>query len=105
MNAMPEYHRLVRHVAVLEERMSTMQANLTATLEGFRKDQERWRADHERWRAEQASRDTRFLLWVVGAIGVAATVISVTISQQNSQASIANSNLPTAAGPATPTDK
>ena len=73
--------------------MNTMQANLDASLEGLRKDQ-------ERWRAEQASRDTRNLLWVVGAIGIATIVISVTISQQNSQMPNFSQNTPTAVGSA-----
>jgi len=51
---------LRERVARLEERMETMKADLTATLEGFR--------------ADMAKQETRMLLAVAGMIGLAATL-------------------------------
>ncbi len=41
MTETPDNQDLARQVAVLEERMNTMQANLSAALERFRADMER----------------------------------------------------------------
>ena len=52
MSETPDIHQLARQVAVLEERMKTMQADLSAALE-------RNNAAFERLRADMANRETR----------------------------------------------
>ena len=57
MNEAPDNHELARRFAVLEERMNTMQADLSATLERFRADMETSNTTFERLRADMAERD------------------------------------------------
>ncbi len=64
MDPEPDIHDLARQVAVMEQSMETMQANLTATLEGFRTDQARlretmahWKTDMAHWKTDMAKRD------------------------------------------------
>ena len=57
MSDAPDNHELARGLAVLEERMNTMQADLSATLERFRADMETSNATFERLRADMAERD------------------------------------------------
>ena len=61
MGGPPDNHELARQVAVLEERMKTMQADLSATL--------------ERFRADMANRETRMLLAMAAMIGLAVAII------------------------------
>ncbi len=41
MSGAPDHYELARQIAVMEERMKTMQADLSATLERFRTDMAR----------------------------------------------------------------
>ena len=61
MSEAPDNHELARQVAILEERMNTMQADLSAAL--------------ERFRADMAARETRMLLAIAGMIGLAVAII------------------------------
>ena len=61
MSEAPDNHELARQIAVLEERMNTMQADLSATL--------------ERFRADMANRETRMLLAIAGMIGLAVAIL------------------------------
>ena len=65
MSDAPDNHELARQVAVLEERMKTMQADLSATL--------------ERFRADMANRETRMLLAIAGMIGLAVAILGFLI--------------------------
>ena len=56
MSEAPDNHALDRRLAVLEERMNTMQANLAETL--------------ERFEANSARRETRLILAVAGILGL-----------------------------------
>ncbi len=47
--------------------MNTIQANLTATLEGFRTDQAKLRED-------MAKRETRFVFYVIAIVGIGFTI-------------------------------
>jgi len=58
-------------VARLEERMDTLQANLTATLEGFRTDQAKLRED-------MAKRDRDNQRWTIG-FGIAQIAITIAV--------------------------
>ena len=57
----PDNHQLAQQLAVLKERMNTMQADLSATL--------------ERFRANVARRETRMLLAMAAMIGLAVAVL------------------------------
>ncbi len=61
MGAAPENYELDRRIAVLEERMKTMQADLSASLE-------RNNAAFERLRADMAARETRLIVTVVATV-------------------------------------
>lgn len=67
MSDVPDHHELARQFAVLEERMNTMQADLSATLERFR-------ADMAKRETDWAKRDKDNLRWQVG-LWIAAVVI------------------------------
>ena len=67
MSDAPDNHALDRRLAVLEERMNTLQADLAATLEGFRKDM----AQRD---TEAAKRDKDNTRWQIG-LWVAAIVV------------------------------
>ena len=73
MNDTFDHHEFDTRLAVLEERMKTLQADLTATLEGFRTDQAKLRED-------MAKRETRMLLAVAGMIGLAVTILGLWLS-------------------------
>ena len=68
MSEAPDNHQVARQLAVLEERMNTMQADLSATLERFR-------ADMAKRETEGARRETRMLLAMAAMIGLAVTII------------------------------
>ena len=68
MSGVPDNHELARQFAVVEERMNTMQADLSATLERFR-------ADMARRDTEAAKRETRTLLAMAAMIGLAVAII------------------------------
>ena len=68
MSEAPDNHELARQFAVLEERMNTMQADLSATLERFR-------ADMAKRETEGARRETRMLLAMAAMIGLAVAII------------------------------
>ncbi len=81
----PDMHTLARDVAVMEERMNVLQANLTATLEGFRTDQAKLREDMALHREDAAKRDVEAVKrdkdnqrWVVG-FGLAQMVLTVAV--------------------------
>jgi len=63
-------------VARLEERIETMKADLTATLESFRTDQAVLREDMAKRDAESAKRDKGNQRWVVG-FGIAQIAITI----------------------------
>lgn len=63
-----DIHEINRKLAVLEERMNTMQADLSATLERFR-------ADMAKRETEGARRETRMLLAMAAMIGLAVAII------------------------------
>lgn len=63
-----DIHEINRKLAVLEERMNTMQADLSATLERFR-------ADMAKRETEGARRETRMLLVMAAMIGLAVAII------------------------------
>ena len=90
MSDAPDNHQLARQFAVLEERMNTMKADLSATLERFRADMAGLRDEMAKRDTEMAKRDTEManemarrdietakrdnrLLWAV--IGLALAVI------------------------------
>ena len=93
MSEAPDNHELARQAAILEEKMRTMQADLSSTLERFRADMskrdgalERFRADMskrdqerdgalERLRADIAARETRLILTVILVVGLAVAVL------------------------------
>ena len=68
MSEAPDNLQVARQLTVLEERMNTMQADLSATLERFRADM----AKHEK---EGAKRETRMLLAMAAMIGLAVAII------------------------------
>ncbi len=72
MSGAPDINYLARQVAVLEERMNTMQADLSATLERFLVDM----ATRD---VEAAKRETRMLLAIAGMLGLAVAVIGFLI--------------------------
>ncbi len=61
MGDAPDYQPLSERIAVLEERMKTMQADLSATLE-------RNNAAFERLRADMAARETRMIVTVIATV-------------------------------------
>ncbi len=77
MDPEPDIHDLARQVAVMEQSMETMQANLTATLEGFRTDQAKLRETMAQRDVEAARRDKDNLRWIVGLFIVAIVIIPV----------------------------
>ncbi len=88
----PASHELSERIAVLEERMKTLQSDLQGTLERFRADMADWKADMADWKADMADwkadmakrdverdaeahrRDKDNLRWQIG-LWVAAVVI------------------------------
>ena len=79
MSDAPDNHELARQVAVLEERMNTMQADLSATLERFRADMARLSEGMARRDTEAAKRETRMLLAVAAMIGLAVAILGFLI--------------------------
>ncbi len=75
MSGEPDIYDLARQAAVSQERMNTMQADLSATLERFRVDLERFRVDMAQRDVEAAKRETRMLLAIAGMLGLAVAVI------------------------------
>jgi len=65
---------LNERVARLEERIETMKADLTATLEGFRTDQAILREDMAKRDAASARRETWMLGTVITVIAVGLTI-------------------------------
>ncbi len=53
----PTSHELSERIAVLEERMKTLQSDLQGTLERFRADTANLKADMADWKADMAKRD------------------------------------------------
>ncbi len=87
MEPEPNIHDLARQVAVMEKSMETVQANLTATLEGFRTDQAKlretmanWKTDMANWKTDMAQRETRMLLAMAGMIGLAVAILGILIT-------------------------
>ncbi|MCY3995616.1 MAG: hypothetical protein OXF07_05715 [Rhodobacter sp.] len=76
MGDAPDSHELDRRIAVLEERMKTMQADLSAALE-------RNNAAFERLRADMAARETRMIVTisaiVIGGGGLAVAFLALLI--------------------------
>ncbi|MCY4315432.1 MAG: hypothetical protein OXC66_04870 [Roseovarius sp.] len=68
MGETPDNQELDKRLAVLEERMNTIHANLDATLNAFRVDAVNAKADAEK-------RDKNATRWVVGSIGIATALI------------------------------
>jgi len=72
--AMDPVGELNERVARLEERIETMKADLTATLEGFRTDQAILREDMAKRDAASARRETWMLGTVITVIAVGLTI-------------------------------
>ena len=72
MSAAPDNHALDRRLAVLEERMNTMQAE-------YRTDIARLAEDMAKRDAEAAKRETRMLLAVAVMIGLAVAILGFLI--------------------------
>ncbi len=74
----PASHELSERIAVLEERMKTLQSDLQGTLERFRADMADWKADMAKQDVERDAeahrRDKDNLRWQIG-LWVAAVVI------------------------------
>jgi len=62
--AEPTNHELSERIAVLEERMKTLQSDLQGTLERFL-------ADTADWKTDMTKRENRLLLAILGGIAVA----------------------------------
>ena len=71
--AEPTNHELSERIAVLEERMKTLQSDLQGTLERFR-------ADMADWKTDMAKRENRLLIAILGGIAVATAVLGVLIA-------------------------
>jgi len=67
-----KFHHLDKRVAVMEERMNTIQANLDKTLQEFK-------TDAEKRDKEAAQRETRMLLAMAVMIGIATAIIGILI--------------------------
>ena len=81
MSGMPDTQELDRRLAVLEERMKTMQAEYAGTLDRFRAETtsalDRLRADMASRETEGAKRETRMLLAMAGMITLAVAVLGL----------------------------
>ncbi len=78
--AEPANHELSERIAVLEERMKTLQSDLQGTLERFRADMADWKTDMADWKTDMAKRENRLLLAILGGIAVATAVLGVLIA-------------------------
>jgi len=67
----PTNHGLAKGIAVLEERMKTLQSDLQGTLERFR-------ADTADWKTDMAQRDKDNLRWTIG-FGVAQIAVTIAV--------------------------
>ncbi len=76
--AEPTNHKLSERIAVLEERMKTLQSDLQGTLERFRADMADWRTDMADWKTDMARRDKDNQRWTVG-FGIAQIAITIAI--------------------------
>ena len=74
MSGMPDTQELDRRLAVLEERMKTMQAEYAGTLDRFRAETT---SALDRLRADIASRETRLLLAMAAMITLAVAVLGL----------------------------
>ena len=72
MSDAPDNHELARQLAVLEERMKTMQAE-------YRTDIARLAEDMAKHNVEAAKRETRMLLAVAAMIGLAVAILGFLI--------------------------
>ena len=63
MSEAPDNHELDKRLAVLEERMNTIQANLDKTLQEFKTDAEK--------------RDKTLLITLIGLFGVSVTILGL----------------------------
>ncbi len=83
MSDAPDNHELARQVAVLEERMNTMQADLSATLERFEANGERRNAEIQKQLATATERMATTRWWqtavLLGGMGIVAAVIIAAI--------------------------
>ncbi len=78
--AEPTNHELSERIAVLEERMKTLQSDLQGTLERFRTDMADWKTDMADWKTDMARRENRLLLAIVIVVGVATAVLGALIA-------------------------
>ncbi len=78
MGDAPDNQPLPERIAVLEERMKTLQADLSATLERNNAAFERLRADMAAHREDAARRDKDNQRWTVG-FGIAQIVLTVAV--------------------------
>jgi len=62
----PDNHELDKRLAVMEERMNTIQANLDKTLQEFKTDAERRETAAEKRDKEAAQRETANMRWIIG---------------------------------------
>ncbi len=73
----PTCDELDKRIIRLEECMNTQQADLRATLEGFRTDAARRETDAERRETEAAKRETRFVFHVIAIVGIGFTIFGL----------------------------
>ncbi len=77
----PTSHELSERIAVLEERMKTLQSDLQGTLERFRTDMADLKTDMTKRDIEAGKRENRQLLAILGGIAVATTILGVLIAR------------------------
>ena len=70
MSEVPDNHELDKRLAVLEERMNTIQANLDKTLQEFKTDAEKRETAAEK-------RDKTLLITLIGLFGVSVTILGL----------------------------
>ena len=78
--AEPTNHELSERIAVLEERMKTLQSDLQGTLERFRADMADWKTDMARRDTEAGKRENRLIYAMLGIVGLATAVLGVLIA-------------------------
>ena len=78
MSEAPDNHELDKRLAVLEERMNTIQANLDKTLQEFKTDMADLKTDAEKRETAAEKRD-KTLLITLGGLIIGAVAIGVTI--------------------------
>ena len=70
MSEVPDNHELDKRLAVLEERMNTIQANLDKTLQEFKTDMANFKIDAEK-------RDKTLLITLIALFGVSVTILGL----------------------------